>query len=386
LATWGLSIDDIKVVSMHGTSTKANEVNEGDVINTQMKHLGRQRGNPLLSVCQKSLTGHPKAGAGAWQLNGCLQMLQDRIVPGNRNADNIDKQLRQFEHLVYPMESMRVPELKATLLTSFGFGQKGAINIMVSPRYLFATLSASIYQDYCTRVTKRQRSAIPTFVSRVMRNNLVQVKSQPPWKDPEAMRDFFLDPTSRVVEGQISHAAESDHAPYHYLQEDNAHDPYSVSGTIQAMLKTMTSTPSPTTSIGVDVEDITNINMDSISFINRNFTPSEREYCSRASDSRASFAGRWSAKEAVFKSLQTTSAGAGAAMDDIEIVNDHGIPKVAVGSPSHFAMLVLMNQLHGHAQDAANANGIVNIEVTISHCNGTAIAVALASKNNRCIE
>ncbi|KAL4919048.1 hypothetical protein BDW62DRAFT_48095 [Aspergillus aurantiobrunneus] len=365
LATWGLTIDDIKVVSMHGTSTKANEINEGDVINTQMKHLGRQNGNPLLSVCQKSLTGHPKAGAGAWQLNGCLQMMRDRVVPGNRNADNIDKELRQFEHLVYPMESMKVSDVKATLLTSFGFGQKGAINIMVSPKYLFASLFASEYEDYRVRVTKRQRSATPTFVSRLMKNNLVQVKSRPPWNEPEAMRDFFLDPTSRVVNGQISHSTQTT-----YIREDVPHDSVSVSGTLQGMLEKLKS-PSSATSVGVDIEDISNINLDNTLFLNRNFTPAEREYCLQAADPRASFAGRWSAKEAVFKSLQTASAGSGAAMNDIEILNIEGIPKVA---------------LHGRAQEVAASNGIINIEVTISHCNNTAIAVALAIRKSQGVD
>lgn len=63
LAVWGLSINDISVASLHGTSTKANDKNESDVISKQMAHLGRTQGNPLLAVCQKHLTGHPK-GAG----------------------------------------------------------------------------------------------------------------------------------------------------------------------------------------------------------------------------------------------------------------------------------------------------------------------------------
>lgn len=325
LATWGLSIDDINIVSMHGTSTKANEVNEGDVINTQMEHLGRQKGNPLLSVCQKSLTGHPKAGAGAWQLNGCLQILRDNIVPGNRNADNIDSQLRKFEHLVYPMQSMKVAEVKATLLTSFGFGQKGAMSIIVSPRYLFAALPACEYDSYRTLVTQRQQSAIPTFVSRIIKNDLVQVKSHPPWHDPEAMRDFFLDPTSRVVDGQISHKHE---APY--ISENAMDAPTSVSGTLQGMLETINRSSASATSVGVDMEDISNVNIQNTLFIDRNFTQAEREYCSQAANPQASFAGRWSAKEAVFKSLQTTSAGPGAAMNEIEILNEQGIPKVVV--------------------------------------------------------
>ncbi|KAJ0416956.1 hypothetical protein BJY00DRAFT_303773 [Aspergillus carlsbadensis] len=363
LATWGLAIDDVSVVSMHGTSTKANEVNEGDVINTQMEHLGRRKGNPLLCVCQKSLTGHPKAGAGAWQLNGCLQMLQEGIVPGNRNADNIDRQLRQFDHLVYPMESINVSEVKATLLTSFGFGQKGALTITVSPKYLFASLSAIEYQSYRDKVTKRQRSAIPHFISRLIKNDIVRVKSQPPWNDAEAMREFFLDPTSRVVDGQITHAVQAEDTKPHHPSGGNP--PIAV--VVEDMLKSFNHSPTPTTAVGVDVEDIVNINTDDPAFIDRNFTFSEREYCFGAPDPRASFAGRWSAKEAVFKSLQTASAGAGAGMSDIEILSIKGLPKVV---------------LHGHAQEVAASSGITHIEVTISHCDRTAIAVALASRKH----
>ncbi len=125
LAVWGLTIDDIGVASFHGTSTKANDKNESSVINEQMTHLGRTEGNPVLVVCQKYLTGHPKGAAGAWMLNGCLQILEHGLVPGNRNADDVDGALQAFPHLLYPSEPIAVPGIKAFMLTSFGFGQRG---------------------------------------------------------------------------------------------------------------------------------------------------------------------------------------------------------------------------------------------------------------------
>ncbi|KAJ2910492.1 fatty acid synthase alpha subunit Lsd1, partial [Coemansia aciculifera] len=45
LAVWGLTADDIGVASFHGTSTVANDKNESDVFNTQLKHLGRTPGH-----------------------------------------------------------------------------------------------------------------------------------------------------------------------------------------------------------------------------------------------------------------------------------------------------------------------------------------------------
>ncbi|PLB51630.1 3-oxoacyl-synthase [Aspergillus steynii IBT 23096] len=370
LATWGLAVDDIGVVSMHGTSTKANEINEGDVINTQMAHLGRRKGNPLLCVCQKSLTGHPKAAAGAWQLNGCMQIIRDQIVPGNRNADNVDEHLRQYEHLVYPMESMPTTKANAVMVTSFGFGQKGAISIIVAPKYLFASLSPADYEDYRARVGQRQRLTNPEFVTRVLKHSLVQVKSQPPWKDSETMRQVFLDPNSRLTGDQYTFTEQAQTQPVyakatHELKADRPTESSNVCGLVQSMLDEVTrSSTSPITGVGVDVESIASINTENPTFIERNFTPAERDYCSTAADPRSSFAGRWSAKEAVFKSLQTQSIGAGAAMQEIEIISNHGIPKV---------------MLHGRVQEIAATKGISKIEVTISHSAETAIAVALAT-------
>ncbi|KAJ2338102.1 fatty acid synthase alpha subunit Lsd1, partial [Coemansia sp. RSA 2671] len=70
LAVWGLTADDIGVASFHGTSTVANDQNESDVFNAQLKHLGRTPGHVVPVVCQKWLTGHPKGPAASFMLNG----------------------------------------------------------------------------------------------------------------------------------------------------------------------------------------------------------------------------------------------------------------------------------------------------------------------------
>jgi fatty acid synthase subunit alpha len=87
--------------------------------------------------------------------------------------------------------------------------------------------------------------------------------------------------------------------------------------------------------IGVDVENIDAVNIENETFIERNFTASEQEYCRKAPSPQSSFAGRWSAKEAVFKSLGVCGKGAGAPLKDIEILSDtSGAPVVNV-SLSH---------------------------------------------------
>ncbi|KAI1084923.1 thiolase-like protein [Whalleya microplaca] len=199
LAVWGLTIDDIRVSSFHGTSTKANDKNESSVINQQMVHLGRTPGNPLFVVCQKYLTGHPKGGAGAWMLNGCLQVLESGIVPGNRNADDIDGELRAFPHLLYLSEAIRVPGIKALMLTSFGFGQKGGLVIGVTPRALFAALPAAELEAYRERVEKRRRRADRDFQLAMITNSVFKAKDQSAWvKAGKSSAAVFLDPTARI--------------------------------------------------------------------------------------------------------------------------------------------------------------------------------------------
>lgn len=89
LAVWGLTADDLGVLSIHGTSTGANEKNETHIWNDVFTNLGRTNGNAVPIMAQKSLCGHSKGGSAAWQLAGLLQSVQSGIIPGNRNAEYV---------------------------------------------------------------------------------------------------------------------------------------------------------------------------------------------------------------------------------------------------------------------------------------------------------
>src|SRR5690606_28542906 len=67
LGVWGLGPDDIGVISKHDTSTQANDLNENRLHSLLQQHLGRSEGEPLAVISQKSLTGHGKGPAAAWQ-------------------------------------------------------------------------------------------------------------------------------------------------------------------------------------------------------------------------------------------------------------------------------------------------------------------------------
>ncbi|RMZ69321.1 fatty acid synthase subunit alpha reductase [Pyrenophora seminiperda CCB06] len=197
LGVWGLSIDDIDLVSFHGTSTVANEKNEAAVVSEQFKHLGRTTGNIVPVICQKALTGHPKAAAGAWMLNGCIQAMHDKKIPGNRNADNIDSELQKYEYLVFPNKTLeRSEDVKAFLLNSFGFGQKGAMAVGVNPKYLFATLKQEDYEVYANKRRLREKKAVRRFHEAMHCNTVFRPKKNAPYAQEDETA-VLLDPEVR---------------------------------------------------------------------------------------------------------------------------------------------------------------------------------------------
>jgi fatty acid synthase subunit alpha len=324
LATWGLTIDDLKVASFHGTSTVANDKNESDTLCKQMKHLGRKKGNAMMGIFQKYLTGHPKGAAGAWMFNGCLQVLNSGLVPGNRNADNIDAVMEKFDYIVYPSKSIQTDGIKAFSVTSFGFGQKGAQAIGIHPKYLFATLDEKTYAQYCTKVEARQKRAYRYFHNGLINNTLFVAKTHAPYADDQ-MNAVFLNPQARVSADKKTQELKYSAAS---LAKPKSAKTESTRQIVESLAK---GAASSNTQVGVDVEDISAINIANETFLERNFTEKEQEYCRKAANPQASFAGKWSAKEAVFKSLGVKGKGAGAPLKEIEILNsEKGAPVVEV--------------------------------------------------------
>ena len=107
LASVGLGADDLAVVSKHDTSTAANDPNESQLHEKLAGALGRTPGSPLFVVSQKSLTGHAKGGAAAFQLIGLCQMLAAGTLPPNRGLDCVDEALAENKHLVWLRESLQ---------------------------------------------------------------------------------------------------------------------------------------------------------------------------------------------------------------------------------------------------------------------------------------
>jgi fatty acid synthase subunit alpha len=352
LAVWGLTVDDIGVASFHGTSTVANDKNESNVISQQLSHLGRTKGNPLLGVFQKYLTGHPKGAACAWMLNGAMQILNSGLVPGNRNADNVDKHLERFSHILYPSRSIQTDGVRAVSVTSFGFGQVGAQMVVIHPDYVLATLESEALEVYRAKVAARYKKSYRYLHESFANNNLIQPKTAPPYTDAQES-GVYLDPLARASvnkSGSWSFAAD-----YHQVP-----DQQSTAALLEQLAKA-----SGGKNVGVDVELISSINVANETFVHRNFTEQEQAYCKQAASTQSSYAGTWSAKEAVFKSLGVKSQGGGASLKDIEIVRTtNGEPQVL---------------LSGAAKAAADAAGIRSVQVSISHDDVQSVAVAIST-------
>lgn len=114
--------------------------------------------------------------------------------------------------------------------------------------------------------------------------------------------------------------------------------------------------------IGTDIIDVERIAKSRDAMIQRVLSASEKEYCLGQALPDLHLAGRFAAKEAVFKALRAPSPN-GISWHDIEIVNEpSGAPRVI---------------LHGNAKLYAGNSGIVNIHISLSHVRDFAVATAV---------
>lgn len=123
----------------------------------------------------------------------------------------------------------------------------------------------------------------------------------------------------------------------------------------------------PSIRVGVDVVSVERVGRlvdDNEAVLDEVFSPTEQGYClaKRATRDRH-LAARFAAKEAVLKAFGT---GLGARMrwTDVEIVNERsGRPRV---------------RLHGEVAAHAAARGLADLDVSVAHSDGLAVAHAIA--------
>lgn len=165
LENFGLDADSIAVAYKHDTSTKANDKNENKLLCTIMGKLGRTPGNLLPVVSQKSLTGHPKAGAAIWQMIGLLQAIEEGTVSGNRNLEDVDFDMNAYSQICFTDESISFGkhDWKAGILTTLGFGHIGALALLLHRNFFWAKLSPDQKREYVQKLGKRNAFALRKY-------------------------------------------------------------------------------------------------------------------------------------------------------------------------------------------------------------------------------
>ena len=115
--------------------------------------------------------------------------------------------------------------------------------------------------------------------------------------------------------------------------------------------------------MGIDVEEVERVKgameRQGERFLRRIFTEKERAYCEQFKDKYERYAGRFAVKEAAMKALGT-GWSRGVRWVDVEVVRQRG------GRPSL--------ALKGEAKKIADALGVKNIAVSITHTSEQAIA------------
>ncbi|MFV1470775.1 fatty acid synthase subunit beta domain-containing protein [Mycolicibacterium elephantis] len=211
LAKLGVGADDIALVSKHDTSTLANDPNETELHERLADSLGRSDGAPLFVVSQKSLTGHSKGGAAAFQIMGLCQILRDGVIPPNRSLDCVDDELAGAEHLVWLRDTLRFGDkfpLKAGLVTSLGFGHVSGLVALVHPQAFLAALSPQQREDYLERSNARVLAGQLRLASAIAGGPPLYEKpadrrfaADQPEKRQEAR--MLLDPAARLGDGDV---------------------------------------------------------------------------------------------------------------------------------------------------------------------------------------
>ncbi|BBY41773.1 type I polyketide synthase [Mycolicibacterium celeriflavum] len=211
LAALGVGPDDIAVVSKHDTSTLANDPNETELHERLADSLGRSEGAPLFVVSQKSLTGHSKGGAAAFQMMGLCQILRDGIIPPNRSLDCVDDELAGAAHLVWLRDTLHFGDkfpLKAGLITSLGFGHVSGLIALVHPQAFLAALSPEERAQYKQRADARVLAGQHRLASAIAGGKPLYEKPadrrfghDAPEKRQEA--EMLLDPASRLGDDDV---------------------------------------------------------------------------------------------------------------------------------------------------------------------------------------
>ena len=108
----GLTAEDVGHVNAHATATPTGDAPETKAISRVMPHA-KVSGT-------KSMTGHSFGAVGATEGIMCALALKQKVLPPTINLDNLAEDCEELDYVVG--EAAEVPDLKAAISNSMGFG------------------------------------------------------------------------------------------------------------------------------------------------------------------------------------------------------------------------------------------------------------------------
>ncbi|WEV63757.1 type I polyketide synthase [Bifidobacterium sp. ESL0732] len=189
LAGLGVAPDDIAVVSKHDTSTNANDSNESELHNSIQHAIGRNDGNPLFVISQKSLTGHAMGGAAIFQIDGLTQLFKSGVIPANAALDCVDPKMRKDDHMVWLRKPLNIGSIKAGLVTSLGFGHVSGFVALVHP----GAFEAAVANEYGQDALDKWRARANERLARGERRRLMGMMGEAPLYEEIDNRRFHED-------------------------------------------------------------------------------------------------------------------------------------------------------------------------------------------------
>lgn len=193
LASFNLTIDDIDIVSMHGTSTPVNDPHESQIYKDIFKKLGRSPALPAMVISQKGITGHPKGGAASFQINGIIQAMRDGVIPPHRNLDNPDTVMDQIETLIYPSETVHFKNqiIRAALISTLGFGHVSSMMLIINPAFVEDFISKEQFEEWKNKKAKRESQFDSSSYS-LGTETFIKLNREKPFADSIEEKNYLL--------------------------------------------------------------------------------------------------------------------------------------------------------------------------------------------------
>jgi len=114
--------------------------------------------------------------------------------------------------------------------------------------------------------------------------------------------------------------------------------------------------------VGTDIIDVARVAKKKDAIIKRVLVNNESDYCLNSGDVNQTLAGHFAAKEAVYKALRINEDN-GISWKDFEIIHSRS------GAPSII--------FHSKAKNYIESNGLIDIQISISHVKDFATATAV---------